>query len=930
MFLLSNILFSSCVFVFAFVKYEHDLAALHFFQDSSGDPCLGNSTSLGSGDSGAKDSDSSDASQSSVADADADASESPVADADAVHSEWCSAQNVFMQPENQFRASEQLKEHCKGIDSYFNPREYPHLFDQLIKAATNPRTIKERPGSHERLWEMLDENKRSVSNQIDIGPALLKAAFSPGFWRGVLSAVYGGTLPVTDEQLPLMDEQQNIELSDEEPERPHNHVFLYRAGNQAIYVFAGTTDFRWINPRSQSTGSMSRLWLLLMRFQPNPPWLSRGNGTYVRVSFRDTGDQTGSDDDSELDSDPGKCPVERYTDDQLDQICPGWKDFHERLEFFPPDARSPSTLWLNCDDEDDGLWRRLKGNERPGHHIRTTYGPKIEVRTSEGDDFKIESSGSLCTALEYGKFEVDVSGTLTIDGHSAEIVDWFNHEVYTLHENDFFNSAYDTPPFFCIFQKILEQIMHQSKYRQVDYRELFAKGWVSLKLGSNLRNVEGTFVLPYGPGRKGILFKCLMQETIDRDGVAMTVSSAEFGDSQSCYQQVAPADRLLHEMFGSEGISKFRRAIQTISSGASKMEEFETQFQTTNQSVIEVVQGRKNPASPKTDDVGDVRNFKQIVELLISAETCPVTVTITRAAASKLLPEARILGIAQNIQLTAKYSKGAQEFIVDLERILVEDKKRPGHHHWFRRMKPNEVRLKFIVRSGDTSSWPMEPEHKVGGVKDLLDRFLRRNDIYVGREQALLRTFTNGGDVQLTAFNYSHWERCFHLERLETLNIHVLDFLRFLILITGGSPLGCKLQRCKGQGELYWIGEIKGEEGVQDKRVKIAMTSEKFRCFGGKTEEVEQPFINLKIRVDLISDIAVPQVIFCNRCSLHKLNLNGLVSRMCRMKVNDLNRLATRAKPLNRQLRYLSFTRPYFSQSLVWVRILSCGYAEKS
>ena len=919
LFLLSNILFSSGAFVFAFVKYEHDLGALHFFQDSSGDPCPENSTSLGSGDSGAEDDDFSEASESSAA------------DADAVHSEWRSAQHTFTSPADQFHSSEGLSELFQDHDACWNRQEFPHLRNQISKGVMRPRTISEMPENHERIWEMVDENSEHIDHNIDIGPTLLKAALSPKFWLEVLAICYGNTLTVTGEQLPLtkdqltlMEEPKNPEDPSEETEGPDNRVFFYRAGKQAIFVSVGITKYRWLNRRAESTGNMSRLWLLVMRFQPNPPWLSQSDGTYVRLSYRETGDQTGSDDDSELEPDSGKCPVEYFTESQLDDMYPHWRDFHEEFAFYPPDARGPSTLRLNCDGGDE-LWRCIKGFERPGTYIRTKNGPVIEVGISGCDENpKIESSVSLCTALQDGKFELHVSGTLTIDGHSAKIVDWLNNEVHNMHERKYFDSAYEPHPVFRTFQRILEQVVHEAKWGQVEYKQVFANNWVSLRMGSNPREVEGTYVIPYSSGRDGMIFRCSMRETID-GLLVISVSSAEVGTSQSCFQQVTPADGLRFGMIGSEGISKLRGAVQTISKGASKKEEFNILIETTNDGVVEVDTRRKHPASPKPDDEGDPRNLKGILKAVVSAETGPVQVTITRQARTKLLSDSSICGVSQDIQFTAKSSQGGQEFIFDILRVFIESKKRRGHVNWMRFIKPNEVHLTIAVRSGDASSWPMEPEHKVGGVKDILDLFLRQNDIYVGQEYELLHTFTNGGNVQLTALSYSHWERCFHLQRLKTLDNHILAFVRYLILITGGSPLGCELQRCKGQGKLYWTGEFKGEGGVQDKRVEVAMNSENSRCFGGETEQVEQPFINLKIRVDLISDIPVSQVIFCNRCSLHKLNLNGLVSRICRMKVSNLNRRATRAKPLNRQMRYLSFTRPYFSQSLVWVWILSCG-----
>jgi hypothetical protein len=78
----------------------------------------------------------------------------------------------------------------------------------------------------------------------------------------------------------------------------------------------------------------------------------------------------------------------------------------------------------------------------------------------------------------------------------------------------------------------------------------------------------------------------------------------------------------------------------------------------------------------------------------------------------------------------------------------------------------------------------------------------------------------------------SHWERCFYLERWDTLDIHIVDFMRFLSFITGGSLVKFESKSRNTPTKLVWTGKVDGDEMVPSKNIRILMYPEKY-CHSG-------------------------------------------------------------------------------------------------
>ena len=764
------------------------------------------------------------------------------------------------------RAINEVDALLESHDPGYTAAKFNVLASQLAKAILRPSTFHEMPKDYSDVDSHLHSNKQYINQQIDLHPDLLELLLEPGAWEELLTTCLSSPEKEadvrTDDSLPII-KFPNEERSD--GTQPNDNVFFFRAGGQVFMVFAGRLDYQWFNVHELTTGEVSRLRLLVSRFQPKVrgPWVELVPGSLIQLRnvARDDGvvDQ-GSDIPPQV-HDQGSDKHEPQVVSQslvLDMKC----RYLETDEYRPRDSQHPAkTYWRDRNDVEGTLWRPHRGPQQPGFF----YTPSVRALVfATVDPLTVQSLERWCKVVK-GEVEVEiVSEMVNMNGVAADFGTCFMESLNVL------NSNYD-PQSVCSqvykeMYRILEHVLYNAN-RRLQYREAFDENWVTVSKGRTRNESRAVFLFPYpGPGRSQMVAKAYIVST-ENGLVRMFVSFTEVGDCGPFHSNPTPADILRLEILGAHGVTMLRKCIESVSSGASKEETMNTRLNISTKRVVEVDPKRKHVWPDKTDE-GDVRNFNRIIELLIPAGTLqPFFVRISQQPTAERLSSLQsYYVVAQSVEFMARLPGVTSELFIAIQRVWTERRRRP---HWpqgrLGPMKPDDVELKIKVSTGDDASWPLKGQHNFFGLPSIATNYMMQNNLYLGKCKPLLTMFTFGGNVLLSCTEGSHWERYYYLEIWDKLDIHVLDLVRFLSLIMGSSAFDCAMQRTNEPKRVIWIGTVKGEGSVPDKRIRISMFPEKHRHSGcGNGEELKLPLLTLEIQVDL-DDMALAPVCFILR-----------------------------------------------------------------
>lgn len=784
----------------------------------------------------------------------------PESDAAKVLHEWREARRGFMEPDNLELARGSVENLLATLDCDYTAREFPVLASQLLVASTRPCTFDRMPQDCEDVEILLYEYEEFINRQIDLYPELLEKILTPRFWVELFSICFrtpGSDMQIDeDSDLPLIS-FPNKERTD--GTKPDDNVFFIRVDGQVMMVFAGRADYQWFNLQELSTGTVSRLRVLVLRFQPSLPWAAISPGRYIRYSY------VASDDDELGPQRHGRESDE--FDAPSDQCVHDSHRFDEIVEYLPRDSQHPTqTLWLDKDDGREIYRLPSRGPKRPGYFYRTFEGALVSVSMVRGGDAAdVQCLKPLSDVVANEKFEVEItSDNIPINGAEAELAAWYKdtlNDLYTL--KDFRGKLGDpqsvSNQVYRIFYKCLEQILYDSG-RRLNYIEVFHENWASFKKHPTLSESSVVFHYPYTPKRS----QMVANATIVLAGnnlVRMFVSLSEVGDTGPYYQHTTTDSILRLEILGRSGLTKLRDSVERVSTGESKEEVVDILFKRSTNGVIHVDQ-KKKPVWPDPSDEGDVRNLQRIMQLVVSAVNCSqFGIRTSQPAASQRLDQESRYVVAQTIEFTLKSVWMNSEIIVAIRRVFTERRKRPQWHRGhLGPMKGKDVQLTIKVLSGHDSSWPVETKYL--DLHRIAEEHLPSIDVYTGPAHELIIAFNNGGNAKLSCLEGSHWERYYYLEMWVRLDVHMLDFVRYLSLIAGSSPFDCQLLRSEYQNKLIWAGVVKGEKDVPDRRISISMYPELFRhCQLRNWNEPKSPLLTLEFQVSFCDeDIALHQV----------------------------------------------------------------------
>ena len=784
--------------------------------------------------------------------------------------EWRRLRQRFITPANLGEAELSVNTLFKSIDDTYVPAQFPLLAHQLVKACTRPSLFHRMPTNCEEVNELLHENKKQIARQIDLPPDLLEEILTPGFWEEFLCICYSSPESgnddvmhiTTDDDLPIIS-FPNVHRAD--GTQPNDNVFFFRCSfskamitcSQVIMVVAGRSDFQWFNLGEQTTGDVSRLRVLVFRFQPRLPWVEVSTGKSIQYSYE------ASNDDSDSESDDSD-EFESGNDGKFVELDRPHL-FREIGGYIPRDALHPNkTGWRNRDDANGILWLPSRGPQRPGFYHKLGQNETALVSVSEvpeSDDSNIQCLFPLSEVL---------SGNIEVEIESERLVALFKGTLNDLRLLDDFNQQFYDPQSLgsLVYRKcykVLEQMLHESG-RRLKYVEAFDKNWATVSKGQTSSESFVVFLFPYDDFRS--LMVANAKISTENSLVRMFVSFSEVGKSTQQYDSdPTPKEMLRLEIFGPQGVNLLRKCIERVSTGRSQEEEFETHFFRRSISKVDVDHRNKSHL-PDPSDEGDMRNFKESTGLLITAiNNSQFDIRISTSPSSKRFSSKsanQYYVVEQRIELKANSCSSKSEISVDITRIWTERKRRPQMiRDRLLPMKANDVHLSIKVRSSDDSVWPVQG--KRSGVEYLVHRYIVDKDIHMGQCSILLNAFINGGNALLSCEEGSHWERSFYLERLITLNILVVDFVRFLSFITGCSSFECELQRSNIPRELVWTGKVEGDETVPSKNIRIEMYPEKYRhsgCGGhpgfASSGNVRYRMLTINVQVDL--NIALARV----------------------------------------------------------------------
>lgn len=766
-----------------------------------------------------------------------------------VQHEWHKLRNGFRNPANLGAAEGSVNTLLKSYYEDYDPERFPNLAHQLVKTCTRPCTFDRKPEDYEDVNLLLHEHQKHIAEKIDLPPELFEEILSTSdFWEELLSTCYsspdiGNVMDITpDNDLPIISFPNEVRA---DGTQPNDTAFLYRACSQVIMVFAGRTDYQWFNPVELSTGEVSRLRLLVFRHQPRLPWVKVGPGMSVQIS------SVASDDEYESESDVSD-EIESEKDYEWIEVDPReLVRCQETQEYLPRGSQHPTrTFWRDRDDENGVLWLPPRGSARPGfyHKNETVLVSVSEV--DESGDAKVRCLLPWCEVLA-GNCEVEIE-------HER----WVALFKATLRENS--NGQFHDPQslssrVYRMFYKFIEQMLYESG-RRVKYAEAFDANWASISKGQSPSEASAVFLYPYDSTRSQMVAKAKIVAT-ENDLVRMFVTFSEVGETGAYFSDPKPEDFLRMEIFGPQGVKLLRKCIERVTTGRSQEEEFETRFFRSPISID--VNHKKKPQVPDPSDEGDMRNFKEITGLLITAvnnSQCDLRITTSPSSKRVSTNTANpYYVVEQRIELTARACFSKSEISVDIIRILTERKRRPQYsHNNLGPIKATDIKLSIKVRSIDDSAWPVQDKH--GGVEYLANRYLIANNIFMGQCRNLLQAFINGGNALLSCTEGSHWERCFYLERADTLNKHIVDCMRFLGFITGGSLVEFALQSRNTPQKLVWTGKVDGDEMVPPKNIRISMYPEKYRHSGcGGTpgfpgsEKIKYHLLTLNVQVEVVA-----------------------------------------------------------------------------
>ena len=355
------------------------------------------------------------------------------------------------------RAINEVDALLESHDPGYTAAKFNVLASQLAKAILRPSTFHEMPKDYSDVDSHLHSNKQYINQQIDLHPDLLELLLEPGAWEELLTTCLSSPEKEadvrTDDSLPII-EFPNEERSD--GTQPNDNVFFFRAGGQVFMVFAGRVDYQLLNVHELTTGEVSRLRLLVSRFQPKVrgPWVELVPGSLIQLRnvARDDGvvDQ-GSDIPPQV-HDQGSDKHEPQVVSQslvLDMKC----RYLETNEYRPRDSQHPAkTYWRDRNDVEGTLWRPHRGPQQPGFF----YTPSVRAS---------------CCFME-----------------SLNVL----------------NSNYD-PQSVCSqvykeMYRILEHVLYNAN-RRLQYREAFDENWVTVSKGRTRNESRAVFLFPYpGPG----------------------------------------------------------------------------------------------------------------------------------------------------------------------------------------------------------------------------------------------------------------------------------------------------------------------------------------------------------------------------------------------------------------------------------------------
>ena len=770
--------------------------------------------------------------------------------------EWHKLRKGFRNPANLVEAEGSVNTLLKSFYEDYDPERFPNLAHQLVKICTRPCTFNRMPEDFEDVNSLLHEHQKHIAGKIDLPPEIVEEILSPEFWEELLTVCYSSFESGNDSEIDIRpdDYLPIIPFPNEDRAdgtKPNDNAFLYRACSQVILVFAGRTDFQWFNLDEQSTGDVSRLRALVLRLQPRLPWVQVDPGCAVQIS------SVASDDESESESDSDEIKSEKdYQCVEMDQRelvrC------QETEEYLPRASQHPTrTFWRDRDDVNGVLWLPPRDSKRPGFYHK--LGPNDTVLVSiskvhESDDAIIQCFKPMCEVVGWNcEVEIDYAWLLasfktTLD-HMKQNFENFNDQLYD-------------PQSVCsrvyrVFYKYLEQMLFESG-RRLNYKAAFDVNWASVSKGQSPSESSVVFLFPYDSTRSQMVAKAKIVAT-ENDFVRMFVTFSEVGETGRYYSDPTPEGILRLEIFGPQGLKLLRKCIERVTTGQSQEEEFETSFFRSPISID--VNHEKKPHVPDPSDEGDMRNFKEITGLLITAvNNSQFDIRITTSPSSKRVSTNTAnpyYVVEQGIELTARACWSKSKISVGITRILTERKRRPQFcHNHLGPIKATDIKLSIKVRSIDDSAWPVQDKH--GGVEHLAYRYLIDNNIFMGQCRNLLKAFINGGNALLSCTEGSHWERCFYLERADTLNIHIVDCMRFLGFITGGSIVKFELQSRNTPKKLVWTGKVDGDEMVPSKNIRITMYPEKNRhtgCGGAPgfpgSEKVEYNLLTIHVQVEV-------------------------------------------------------------------------------
>ena len=770
----------------------------------------------------------------------------------------------------------------KLLDSYgldYDPAQWPFILSQLVGGILRPTEFDVMPEGLMDVKVHLHINEPFINKQIDLPPQLLDLLLMGGAWEDLLTTCLsspGAEVDVTtDDRLPFIafPNEDRPDMTE-----PDEKVFFFRADlhgqSQVIMVYVGRLDFEWFYRNECTTGEVSRLQLLVSRYQPRirSPWvqLVPGSQLFLRMNA--------SSDDGEfapqVHNQESNRPKPELVD--MNDVLHRPHLFQGTEEYLPRDSRNPTaTYWRQSKLDPKGYVSLPQiGPHQPGFFHRPRGSPSLVSATL--DPTTAQCLKPWYKVVQEGMFEVEiVSEMVNISGRPEDFATCLKRSLNFLHNiSDYspdYSSQFEDPQTLCsqvykVLYRIIEHVLFNAN-RRLQYSTVFDDNWVTVSKGSKGQaSSNAVFLLPYPGGRAQMVAKAEIVVT-GNCLVRMAISLMEVSTCGPFHSHPTTENTLHLEMFGAPGVTMLRECINSVSSGDSKEETRNTRLNLTDQRVVEVDPKRKNDWPTKSDQ-GDMRNFEETVKVLLTAVTgkaCHVR-TSQQPTAERLSSELGYV-VRQRVVFTAMFSgETSQEIFVALDRVLKDRSRRP---HWpqgrLGRMTPHAVELTMKVSSGQDSSWPSERQSNSFGLETIAIHYMGENNLYIGKCKNLLHMFAYGGNVLLSSTEGSHWERYFYLEIWDKLDIHVLDLVRFLSLIMGSSALDCAVQRTNEPNKLIWAGEVKGEQSVPDKRIRISMFPEKHRHSGcgkgGRGEELAFPLLTLEIQVDL-DDMALAPVCF--------------------------------------------------------------------